>query len=63
MDVERTIQTILNMQAKAEARAEKADGRMDKAEARMAAHDARMAAQGIRNPARMTAALAPGFPA
>ena len=25
--------------------------------------DARMAAQGIRNPARMTAALAPGFPA
>jgi uncharacterized membrane protein YccC len=42
MDVERTIEYILDMQAKAEVRAAKADERMDKAEVRASKADERM---------------------
>jgi len=42
MDVDRTIEFILQMQAAAEARAAKADERMDRAEARMDRAEARM---------------------
>jgi len=42
MDVERTIQFILESQARAEARSEKADARMEKADARVAALEKRL---------------------
>ena len=46
MEVERTIEFILQMQAAAEARAAKADERMDRAEARMDKFDRRLEAIG-----------------
>ena len=63
MDVERTIEHILKLQAKAEARAEKADARMDRAEARMDRLDRQMEGiqklvrQGMRMLARNQTAL------
>ena len=42
MDVERTMQFILDCQARAEARAEKAEGRMDRADARAEKAETRM---------------------
>jgi chromosome segregation ATPase len=42
MDVERTIEFILKLQARAELRAEKAEARMDRANARMDRADARV---------------------
>ena len=64
MDVERTIEFILQLQARAEARAEKADARVDKAEARMVRTDRRIDAiaklvqQGMRMLAKSSVEMA-----
>jgi len=55
MDVERTIQFILESQARAEARSEKAEARSEKADARMEKADARVAAMEKRLDRRMDA--------
>ena len=55
VNVERTIQFILESQTRAEARVEKADARTEKADARMEKNDARVAAMEKRLDRRMDA--------